>query len=178
MGGAVELVKSAGCGSLFRFTLINVGVIVNSTQNYLASREIKTPFINETPQQPLKGFRLLVVDDDELNQTLAKAFLSRGGAIVEQAYNGVEAIEAIQAQGLSHFSAVLMDVQMPKMNGIDATRRIRTLEDSFDLPIIGLTAYIQQSEVEEMIKAGMNHHISKPVNFRELIVFLESYLLN
>lgn len=169
MGGTIELISTPKRGSLFK-----VKLVVKVSENTVQNNQTSITNTNSTIEQPLKGCHLLVVDDFKINQELTKIFLEQAGATVEQVYNGIEAVEIIKTQGAEGFSAILMDVQMPEMNGIEATQQIRALKNVDPLPIIGLTAYIQKSEVEEMIKAGMNTHVSKPIDFPKLIGILES----
>ncbi len=117
------------------------------------------------PRTHLQGARVLVVEDNEINQQVAREILVRVGAIVEIASNGRQAVQAVAER---HFDAVLMDVQMPEMDGYEATRHIRSDERFKDLPIIAMTAHAMKGDRERCLKAGMNDHVTKPVDIDEL----------
>ncbi len=109
----------------------------------------------------LKGCRILVAEDNFTNQEVAKAILGGAGVFVTIVANGEEAVEAVQT-GL--YDAVLMDVQMPKMNGYQATRRIRKLPGGEDLPIVAMTAHAMKGDEEKCLEAGMDGYVAKPIN--------------
>ena len=104
--------------------------------------------------------RLLVAEDNAVNQKLIHALLSKQGIQVQMAQNGREAVEMVQRQ---EFDLVLMDIQMPEMDGLTATREIRRFKDAHALPIIALTAESLTVDVERCIAAGMNDHLAKPI---------------
>jgi|GEM_PF-1932301 len=112
------------------------------------------------------GKRILIVEDNEVNQQVVKEFLKLSGIAVEVANNGKEALEKIDQQS---FDAVLMDIQMPVMGGIEATREIRKNQRHADLPIIALSAGVTFTERENCLAHGMNDFVSKPINPEELI---------
>jgi CheY-like chemotaxis protein len=109
----------------------------------------------------LKGCRILVAEDNFTNQEVAKAILSGAGVFVAIVVNGEEAVEAVKT-GL--YDAVLMDVQMPRMNGYQATRRIRKLPGCEDLPIVAMTAHAMKGDEEKCLEAGMDAYVAKPIN--------------
>ncbi len=115
--------------------------------------------------ETIRGARILLVEDNELNQQVAQEYLAKGGLAVSVAGNGQEALELVQNQS---FDAVLMDLHMPVMDGFEATRRIRALEGGVYLPIIAMTAAAMSQDREASAAAGMNDHIAKPVDPREL----------
>ncbi len=114
---------------------------------------------------PLRGRRVLVVDDNAVNQQVAASFLEAGGLVVTIAGNGQEAVDRIR-QG--SYDAVLMDMQMPDMNGIQATRLIRTLPEGARVPIIAMTADVLEADRQACFAAGMNGHVPKPIDPRYL----------
>jgi PAS domain S-box-containing protein len=118
---------------------------------------------------PIHGARVLVVEDNAINQEVAMEFLTRAGLHVFIANNGVEAVEVIKRE---HFDAVLMDVQMPIMGGIEATRLIRNLPEFKDLPVFALSAAAMTQDIAASLKAGMTGHIAKPFDPDELIATL------
>ena len=109
----------------------------------------------------LKGVRILVAEDNPTNQEIALAILEGVGSLAEIANNGKEAVEAVRR---SHYDAVLMDIQMPVMDGYEATRAIRKDPEFVSLPIIAMTAHAMKGDEEKCREAGMDGYISKPVN--------------
>ena len=116
---------------------------------------------------PLGKLRILLVEDNELNQIVAVDTIRKWGKDVQIdiAENGRIALDKLQQQ---RYDIVLMDVQMPEMDGIEATRQIRTVLNMTDLPILAMTAYATSGEAERTIMAGMNDYISKPFNPKKL----------
>jgi len=113
----------------------------------------------------LKGARVLLVEDNEINQELARELLSNNGILVEVANNGKEALQLLEQE---QFDGVLMDCQMPIMDGYTATRKIRQQKRYESLPILAMTANAMAGDREKVLKAGMNDHIAKPVNVNEM----------
>ncbi|MCB1778281.1 MAG: response regulator [Candidatus Competibacteraceae bacterium] len=109
----------------------------------------------------LKGAKILLVEDNEFNQELAQMLLEMNGLIVETAENGKEALELLNTQD---FDGVLMDCQMPVMDGYEATRQIREQEKYKDLPVIAMTANTMKEDKEKAFVSGMNDYIAKPIN--------------
>jgi len=118
--------------------------------------------------QRLSGMRLLVAEDNILSQQVARELLEYEGAQVQIAGNGQEALEMV-ARVVPMFDAVLMDLQMPVMDGFTATRRIRQLKDQRDLPIVAMTANAMSSDQEACMAAGMSDHVAKPIDLDELV---------
>ena len=112
-------------------------------------------------QKHLKGCQLLLAEDNLTNQQVATAILQKAGIRVTVANNGEEAVQMVQN---GHFDGVLMDIQMPKMNGYEATRQIRLLPDCGQLPIIAMTAHAMKGDEEKCLEAGMDGYIAKPIN--------------
>jgi CheY-like chemotaxis protein len=115
----------------------------------------------ELYRQHLKGVRLLLVEDNEINMDLATELLEDVGAHVDAAVNGIMAVEMTQGQS---YDLVLMDIQMPEMDGLTATREIRTRVKADELPIVAMTAHAIKGEYEKSLAAGMNDHITKPID--------------
>jgi signal transduction histidine kinase/DNA-binding response OmpR family regulator/HPt (histidine-containing phosphotransfer) domain-containing protein len=109
----------------------------------------------------LKGCRILVAEDNYTNQQVAKAILEGAGVQVKIVENGEEAVAAVKKE---MFDGILMDIQMPRMNGYKATRLIRTLPDCDTLPIIAMTAHAMKGDEEKCLEAGMDGYVSKPIN--------------
>jgi signal transduction histidine kinase len=152
LGGFIGLRSSPDQGSLFHF-------------------EVPLDPAKEPAPQPkprldspaLLGMRLLVVDDDDIGRTAAELLLGRAGFVVSTVSNGLQALKRVEQRDLD---AVLMDVHMPGMNGIEATQRIRAHPDPAiaTLPIIGLTAAVLKNECETYLEVGMNSVLAKPIN--------------
>ncbi|MFH1113927.1 MAG: PAS domain S-box protein [Pseudomonadota bacterium] len=122
----------------------------------------------------IRGARILVVEDNEINQQVAREILEGAGIVVAMAGTGVESVRAVSE---SDFDAVLMDVQMPEMDGYEATRTIRSDPRYNDLPIIAMTAHALKGERERCIEAGMNDHVTKPIDIEELLTTLARWVL-
>ena len=115
-----------------------------------------------------------MVEDNELNREIVKAVLEETGFEVEEAENGAVAVDKIKTAGALYYDVVLMDIQMPVMDGYMATKKIRNLEDSdlANIPIIALSANAFEEDRKASADAGMNGHLAKPVNVSELLKML------
>jgi len=123
--------------------------------------------------KPLNGARVLLVEDNIVNQQVALAFLALGQLEVTVANNGLEAVEWVRK---APFDLVLMDMQMPEMDGMQATRAIRQLPQGADLPIVAMTAGAMDEDRQECFAAGMNAHVSKPIDPKELVDTLLAWM--
>lgn len=121
--------------------------------------------------------RILVVDDNELNREITTEFLKDAGLLVETAADGTIAVDMVKESEEGHYNAILMDIQMPIMNGYEATKQIRALprQDAVDLPIIALSANAFEEDRELAVKIGMNDYLAKPLNEKELFRLLKKY---
>ena len=126
----------------------------------------------------LRAGRILLAEDNELNQEIAAAILEEAGFCVEVADNGQIAVEMLKDAGPGYYELVLMDIQMPVMNGHEATRAIRALEDPAlaSIPIIAMTANAFEEDKREALRAGMNAHIAKPIDVKVLFDTLDEIL--
>ena len=129
-------------------------------------------------QADFSGKRILLVEDNELNREIAQAILEETGFAVECAPDGTDAVEMVSRAEEHYYDAILMDVQMPVMDGYEATRTIRTLprKDVKDLPIIAMTANAMEEDKEAALKNGMDAHISKPLDIGLFLSILGKYL--
>ncbi len=123
------------------------------------------------------GKRILLVEDNELNREIAEEMLSDHGLIVDTAEDGAEAVEKVKASKPGTYDAILMDIQMPIMDGYEATRRIRALENPSlsQIPIIAITANAFAEDRQAVLDAGMNDHVAKPIDFDLLAELLRKY---
>ena len=135
------------------------------------------------PEAPLSTFdltgrRLLLAEDNELNREIAQELLSESGAVIECAVNGREAVDLFAASAPGYYDVILMDVQMPELNGLDATRQIRALgrPDALSIPIIAMTANAFVEDVKNSLDAGMDAHISKPLDMDRVFSTIETLL--
>ena len=124
----------------------------------------------------LKNKKILIVEDNEINREIVIEALTILGMNIESASNGKEAVEIINNCQDGEYDAVLMDIEMPVMNGYDAVKAIRASDRAYlkNVPVIAISAYSAEEDVEEYRKAGMNGHITKPMTFDEVVrVLLE-----
>ena len=126
----------------------------------------------------LSGCRLLLAEDNELNREIAQELIGGAGAVIDCAENGLQAVEMFSQSALGTYAAILMDIQMPVMNGLDATRAIRKLErpDAAAVPIIAMTANAFVEDVKNSLHAGMNAHISKPLDMEKVFSTIDGLL--
>ena len=125
------------------------------------------------------GKRVLVVEDNEMNREIAISLLEMHGFVVETAVNGKLAVDAFLSHPAGHYDAILMDVRMPVMDGLEATKNIRVSgkEDARSVPIIAMTANAFDEDTRQSIASGMNGHLSKPVDMTLLLDTLAEYLV-
>ena len=123
------------------------------------------------------GRRVLLAEDNELNWEIANELLTSLGLELDWAENGRVCVEKFSAAAQGHYDAILMDLRMPIMTGYEATRAIRALDrPDASLPIIAMTADAFSEDIQRCLDAGMNAHISKPIDLREVSRLLEKYL--
>lgn len=116
----------------------------------------------------LGGLKVLLVEDNDLNQMVAEGVLENLGCVVDVAENGQVAMDLLRQHGADHYAIVLMDIQMPVMDGLSATRAIRSELNMPDIPIVAMTAHALEEERERCVEAGMDDHISKPIDARDV----------
>ena len=119
----------------------------------------------------IAGRNILVVEDNDLNMEISHFLLENEGACVTEAWNGKEAVELFARSDPGHFDVILMDVMMPEMDGLEATRRIRAMDrpDARTVPIIAMTANAFSDDIQRSREAGMNEHLSKPLDLPLLL---------
>lgn len=150
------------------------GTTITLTIPFTIGKEIDIPLTRGKviDSSILRNKKILLVEDNEMNRLVATTLLENYGVITEEVHNGAEAVQALKSK---YFDLVLMDVQMPVLNGLDATAIIRQEINQF-VPIIALTANAIKGESEKCLKAGMNDYISKPFEERELINAIARWL--
>ena len=169
MGGEISVNSQLGKGTEFTVKLY-VPVAEEKKQ--------ETEEEKDTSTEKLKGDRILLVEDNEINIYVAQIILEKAGCIVTVARNGEEAVKLFQESEIYQFDAILMDVRMPIMNGLDATRAIRRMDrpDAPEVPIIAMTADAFDEERRNTLEAGMDYHLSKPINPTILYKVLAEYI--
>ncbi|WP_395699490.1 response regulator [Aquabacterium sp.] len=167
MGGEIGVDSTPGVGSRFWFTArLAVADVA----------ELAPPVAPPEPGVLPPGLRVLLVEDNELNQMVASQFLQRLGAVVALACDGAQAVALVRQAGAGSFDAVLMDLHMPVMDGLEATRRIHALPGCAGLPVIGMTAAALPEDRARCIAAGMVSHVAKPVMPERLLQALREGL--
>ena len=167
MGGVVQVRSQPGLGSVFELRLPFLAAPAGEPEHAPDS-----PW-GDSPRR-LDGVRVLVAEDNEVNQLVLERALEIEGATTTIVGDGRQAVNRVLADGRSAYDVVLMDIQMPEMDGYEATRRI--LELAPDLPVIGQTAHAMLDERRECLAAGMVDHIAKPIDFRRLVDMIMRHL--
>ena len=163
MGGSIQVESRQGIGTKFTIDLsfdIALKEEVYGSEDTMESSAIHT----------IKGKRILLVEDNELNAEIAKTVLEDVGALITRAENGQQALELFKEKPAGTFDVILMDLMMPVMDGYTATRKIRELErsDAKTVPIIAMTANAFQEDAEKCIAVGMNAHLAKPLDIEKM----------
>ena len=169
LGGTIRLESEKGKGTTF---YVEIPFKINKLNSGTAGSA------DDTQESiDLSGMNILVVEDNDLNREIAHFILEDSGAAVFEALNGEEAVQMFKGSELYQFDVILMDVMMPLMNGYEATRAIRSLDrpDAESVIIIAMSANAFQEDIEESIKSGMNRHLAKPLNSKELISVINQY---
>ena len=165
MGGSIQVESRQGIGTKFT---VDLSFDMASKEEVYGSRNaIKTSAIHT-----IKGKRILIAEDNELNAEIAKTVLEDAGALVTRVEDGQQAVELFKEKPAGTFDAILMDLMMPIMDGYTATREIRSLErsDSKTIPIIAMTANAFQEDAEKCIAVGMNAHLAKPLDIEKVMI--------
>ena len=170
MGGTVAVESKIGVGSKFTVT---IPCRIASEDETQAKREI-----NPSDQKCLCGTRILLTEDNDLNAEIAVELLQEEGSTVDRAKDGVECVDMLEKAANGTYQLILMDIQMPVMNGYDAAKKIRRMDDpqKAGIPIIAMTANAFSEDKQAALDAGMNDHIAKPINMNVLVPTIQKYL--
>ena len=161
MGGTIDIESTEGKGSTF---------IVTLPFEIAEAPEIGNVETEEN-EASIQNLRILLVEDNELNMEIAQFLLEDAGAVVTKAFDGKQAVDIFGNNPAGTFDVILMDVMMPMMNGIEATKAIRLMNrsDARMIPIIAMTANAFEEDRQATKNAGMNAHLSKPLDGKEVI---------
>jgi signal transduction histidine kinase len=170
MNGTVEVESKIGAGSKFTVTIPSR---IASEEEAQAKRET-----NPSDKKCLCGTRILLTEDNDLNAEIATELLQEEGCTVDRAKDGVECVDMLEKAADGTYQIILMDVQMPVMNGYDAARKIRRLDDpqKANIPIIAMTANAFSEDRQMALDVGMDDHVAKPINMNVLVPTLRKYL--
>lgn len=205
MGGEIEFDSAVGQGTVYKVTL-NLRIALEVERKVFEEEALRMslqdaganqaeepedasglqtviPVLSATvpsaiDRNELEGLRVLVAEDNELNAEIAIELLSEAGLVVERAADGREACDLFEASPMGHFDVVLMDVQMPVMDGYEATRCIRSLDrpDAQRVPIIAMSANAFSEDVKASLASGMDAHLSKPIDVRRVLASIAHYV--
>jgi len=169
MDGTIEVKSKKGVGTTF---------VVTMPFEIVADVEEETTSDVEFNPANFEGKRILLAEDNDLNAEIAMEILGEVGFILERAENGVRAVEMVEQAEAGYYDVVLMDIQMPEMNGFEATRAIRQLSDpaKADVIIIAMTANAFEEDSRQSMESGMNGHLAKPIDVVELMTTLSSVI--
>ena len=168
MGGTIAVKSKSGKGTAFEFSLV-----FPLAGEYSQDREMPSDVVPD-----LSGKRILLVEDVEINRIILAELLAETRVAIEEAVDGAAAVSAFSGKPLNYYDLVFMDVQMPVLDGYEATRKIRSLDrpDAKTVPIIAMTANAYKEDIEKALVSGMNGHLSKPVDIKAVMQVLAEKL--
>ena len=172
-GGKIDVESKQGEGTTFTVYLTFDVLDENEIARFVAENTLPD---KSKSSNVFAGKRVLVVDDNEMNLEITQDILTDSGFLVESARNGEIAVDAIRSKEKSYYDIILMDIQMPVMNGYEAAKAIRNLENGTALPIIALSANTYEEDKELSLSCGMNDHIGKPIDPAILLDTIEKYI--
>ena len=170
MGGTVAVESKIGVGSTFTVT---IPCRIASQEETQVKRETAP-----SDEKSLCGTRILLTEDNDLNAEIATELLQEEGCTVDRAKDGVECVDMLEKAANGTYQLILMDIQMPVMNGYDAAKKIRRMDDpqKAGIPIIAMTANAFSEDKQAALDVGMNDHIAKPINMNVLVPTIQKYL--
>ena len=167
LGGTIQVESELGKGSTFTVTLKHK----IADESFYENRKIENP---ETGTEILEGRNILIAEDNDLNAEIAEAILKRAGLKTERVVNGIQCVNMITKMPADTYDMILMDIQMPEMDGYEAARAIRQMPDreKAGIPIIAMTANAFEEDKKDAMAAGMNGHMAKPIQVEQLLSML------
>lgn len=166
MGGTLEVSSELDVGSTF---VVTIPFEIADKKEIMQAEKVE--------EVSIQGMRILLVEDNELNHDIAETILREEGAEITSVFDGKEAVEAVRNHAPGTFDVVLMDVMMPVMDGYEATKQIRQMErpDTAALPIVAMTANAFAEDIQKSFEAGMDAHITKPLDIPKMIQMIAQY---
>ena len=181
-GGDISFTSEKGVGSTFTITIpLQTDPLYSEADEKEAQKrngDVKTDSVKtDSTQVSIEGLRILLVEDNVINMEIAKCLLEEEKAVITEAHDGKEAVQIFSDAGENAFDVILMDIMMPEMNGLEATRIIRSMKraDAATIPIFAMTANAFAEDIRESQEAGMNEHFAKPLDMKEMVKTIYRY---
>ncbi len=176
LGGTIDIDTAPGKGTTVSVSFTHKVASDEQIEEYKALLKQKEEAELKIDEEKLVGKRLLLVEDNELNREISEQILQERGLIIETAADGADALQTVKEKGVGYYDFILMDIQMPVMDGYESTREIRKLPGAEKLPIAAFSANAFEEDKKRSLEAGMNIHVAKPINIKELTRSLASLL--